>query len=384
MRHSFMTRHGRLVIGLVGLAVMSVIGGGYSLPTSESRMWGTSWQLEDLGGTGVLDRVQATLAFTDAGRVAGNASCNRFFGAVELSGASISFGALGSTRMSCSEAVMRQERRYLRALEGAERFTLDGSVLFIYSQGLDKPLRFTRLNRSASTATGSFRASGTEPFWSLSIDRAGLRFTTPDNPEGVRFPIRLLTVIGNTMQWDGETENAAITARIRPGACSDGMSERVWTYKAVVRLNGATYQGCAEATSEAARFPDVMGEWMIVDHRIPGISALTAAEAARWHGRRIRLGTKIATSATNTCRRPVYRYRAVPADTFLQTEFRIAPADLGLQATARLALTEIFCTGARWAAPGGLLIRVSEGRLYTVWDGVFFELRRLAHNRGDE
>ena len=32
---------------------------------------GSEWRLEDLGGTGVLDRVEATLAFPEAGRVAG-------------------------------------------------------------------------------------------------------------------------------------------------------------------------------------------------------------------------------------------------------------------------------------------------------------------------
>lgn len=33
---------------------------------------------------------------------------------------------------------------YLEALEGAERFTVDGSTLLIYSKGMDKPLRFIR------------------------------------------------------------------------------------------------------------------------------------------------------------------------------------------------------------------------------------------------
>lgn len=103
---------------------------------------GTAWRLEDLGGAGVLDRVEATLEFPEAGKVAGSGSCNRFFGAVQISGESIKISPLGSTRMSCVEAVMNQEGKYLKALQDAERFTRDGSALLIYCKGMAKPLRF--------------------------------------------------------------------------------------------------------------------------------------------------------------------------------------------------------------------------------------------------
>jgi putative lipoprotein len=353
-----------------------------------SEIWGTKWLLEDLGGAGVLDRVQATLEFIEAGKVAGHGSCNRFFGAVEISGESINFSSLGSTRMSCAEAVMMQESNYLKALEGAERFTFDGSVLLIYSKEMDEPLRFTRPERASATATpdapviGAFRAIGTEPFWSLDINSAGLRFTTPDDMTGIRFPPLAPTVRGDTLRWAGETERAAIDARIWPSRCSDGMSDRVWTHKAVVRIDGLIYRGCADASPETASSSNPIGEWVIVSHRIPGISAMTNAEAAQWHGGIVRLGTREAMSRMDTCRQPMYRYHTALADSLLHDEFHVAPADLGLQDTARLGVTEVFCGDARWTAMGGLLIWVAENRPYTVWDGVFFELRRLADGPG--
>jgi heat shock protein HslJ len=113
---------------------------------SAGGLVGTVWRLEDLGGDGVLDRVEATLEFPEEGRAAGNGSCNRFFGPVRIERESISFGALGSTRMACAEPVGNQEAKYLEALQGAERFALDGSTLSIYSKGMEKPLRFTRKN----------------------------------------------------------------------------------------------------------------------------------------------------------------------------------------------------------------------------------------------
>lgn len=103
---------------------------------------GTAWRLEDLGGAGVLDRVEATLEFPDPVMVAGSSSCNRFFGTVSISGESIKISPLGSTRMSCPEAIMNQEANYLNALKDAERFTRDGSTLLIYCKGMAKPLRF--------------------------------------------------------------------------------------------------------------------------------------------------------------------------------------------------------------------------------------------------
>lgn len=106
----------------------------------------TEWLLEDLGGKGVLDRAQATLAFSGDNKVTGNGSCNRFFGNVEIHGDSIKFGTLGSTRMACgSEALSTQESNYLAALQNAEHIGLEGPYLLIESKGLAKPLRFTRL-----------------------------------------------------------------------------------------------------------------------------------------------------------------------------------------------------------------------------------------------
>lgn len=120
-------------------------GSAQTVPFSLS---GSAWLLEDLGGGGVIDNVQATLNFPEAGRVAGNSSCNRFSGTVEVSGESIKFGPLASTRMACLEAAMNQETRYLSALQAAERYEWKDSYLLVYCKGFDKPLRFARMAAS--------------------------------------------------------------------------------------------------------------------------------------------------------------------------------------------------------------------------------------------
>ncbi len=105
---------------------------------------GTAWRLEDLGGAGVVDRIEATLEFAADGRVSGKGSCNRFFGSSTITGQMITFGALGATRMACTPAVMDQETKYFKALEQAQRFEVQGSTLLITYSGSDKPLRFVK------------------------------------------------------------------------------------------------------------------------------------------------------------------------------------------------------------------------------------------------
>ena len=112
--------------------------------TGRVTLPGTSWRLVSLGDEAVLAKPEATLEFPEAGKASGRASCNRYFGAVELSGESIRFGPLAATKMSCGDAADTQERKYLDALQAAERYAVDGPELLIYSRGLEKPLRFAR------------------------------------------------------------------------------------------------------------------------------------------------------------------------------------------------------------------------------------------------
>jgi heat shock protein HslJ len=105
---------------------------------------GSDWVLQDLAGSGVVSGVRATLSFPEAGKVAGDGSCNRFFGMSEIAGTEIKLTGLGSTRMACPEPIMNQETKYLNALQAAERYEWKDPYLLIFGNGLDKPLRFTR------------------------------------------------------------------------------------------------------------------------------------------------------------------------------------------------------------------------------------------------
>jgi heat shock protein HslJ len=106
---------------------------------------GSAWRLDSVGGTPAIAGIEATLEFLGGDRVSGNGSCNRFNGTVKVTGNLIAFGPLAATRMACtSQPANTQETAYLKALNDAERFVLEGTSLEIFSRGQPNPLRFTR------------------------------------------------------------------------------------------------------------------------------------------------------------------------------------------------------------------------------------------------
>ena len=112
---------------------------------SPPALWGSQWQLQQIGADAVLPQPVATLAFPQAGQAAGHGACNRFFGSVTVEGEQLRFGPLGATKMACMGGVGEQESRYLAALQQAQRHEVQGDTLLIHTQGMDQPLRFTRL-----------------------------------------------------------------------------------------------------------------------------------------------------------------------------------------------------------------------------------------------
>jgi heat shock protein HslJ len=104
---------------------------------------GTRWLVEDLESRGVMDRLQSTLEFPEAGRAAGNLGCNRFTAEVKQSGAAIEFGPIAATRRMCPPAVMDQEDRYAGVLERARTALVEGPYLFLLDEAGIKLARLT-------------------------------------------------------------------------------------------------------------------------------------------------------------------------------------------------------------------------------------------------
>jgi uncharacterized membrane protein len=140
----------------------------------------------------------------------------------------------------------RSARNSLRSVAAAAFYGL----LLLGCQGRDSAPQAESVQPPRSAA---FRAAGTEPFWALDIDSTGLRFRSPDDTAGVHWPQPSSRVNEDTLQWAGRTTRGEIDASIWPGQCSDGMSDRVWSYTAAVRIDTTRYTGCAETRERMQR-----------------------------------------------------------------------------------------------------------------------------------
>jgi heat shock protein HslJ len=98
---------------------------------------GKEWKLEFL----LQDRTQTaiegtipTLQFSDDGKINGNGGCNNYFGSYTLSGRTIDFGKIGSTKMMCPEG-SELEQTYFSVLSGELRGLFSDGKLILSREG---------------------------------------------------------------------------------------------------------------------------------------------------------------------------------------------------------------------------------------------------------
>ncbi|WP_208301323.1 META domain-containing protein [Mycobacterium sp. DL440] len=96
---------------------------------------GTTWRVTSLMSaqavtTSVaLEQSKPTLTIGDDGAVSGSTGCNRISGHATVSGSSIEFDPLATTRMACAPEVGKVEQAVLRALKGTVQTSIDGDEL---------------------------------------------------------------------------------------------------------------------------------------------------------------------------------------------------------------------------------------------------------------
>lgn len=229
---------------------------------------------------------------------------------------------------------------------------------------------------STQPDTVTYVAHGNEPFWALEVTPEEVVFRTPENIDGVRGPFAAPTrdgarLIFRTTLLDSVAMPAELTLEER--RCEDSMSGVAFAYTATARIVDHILQGCGEQRPATPR-----GEWTVFGHRIPGVSAMSEAEAAAWHGRAAFYSSALAVFGADTCRSPSYLSQQVRGDSLLTVDYRVAPEAFDLKPGATIRRIEVQCSGSAWTVPGGTLLEMPNGTLFTVWDGVFFELRRSA------
>lgn len=105
-----------------------------------------------------------------------------------------------------------------------------------------------------------YRALGTEPFWSLTIDPRTMRFEAAGRPMVSMPTPRVINGIAGPIY-----QSRRLNVNIVHTPCSDGMSDTRYADTVTVRVDGRTYQGCGGERSVAAPQPSlVTGEWRVL------------------------------------------------------------------------------------------------------------------------
>ena len=128
------------------------------------------------------------------------------------------------------------------------------------------------------------------------------------------------------------------------------------------------------ACGQDGKVPFIQGTWVVIDHKAPSISAMSEEEADSWVGKVAQYTKRKASFDGEVCESPTYKPSTMQTQD-LWTGFRISPESLGYK-EGPIEVVEVYCENSEWVTPGSTLIRVGEDRLFTVWDGVFFQLQK--------
>ena len=129
-----MKKYGVLLIVLTAALILAFTGCSGS---STNKLEDTKWVLDSYGDRDNLQNVigdtEITATFnSEDNQVTGSAGCNSYFGDYEIDDG-LSVGMLGNTEMWCGEPEgrMDQETAYLKILQAAESYEVEGSTLTI-------------------------------------------------------------------------------------------------------------------------------------------------------------------------------------------------------------------------------------------------------------
>jgi heat shock protein HslJ/membrane-bound inhibitor of C-type lysozyme len=217
-------------------------------PSDALELVGTTWLLEDLSGRGVTDRVQATLEFVAADRIAGRGGCNRYTGRAVVAANTVRFGPLAATKMACPPAIMEQEHRFFAALEASATYRIDEQrKLLLSDESAAVQLRFSRLDaRSQDTQPGG---AGTEAARGRAATLNAHVYACPDGASVETRNVRGSDAIDATL---GGTATRLPRVRAGSGAKYSDGALTVWNKgtEILVERNG-TRQTCTENRTQS-------------------------------------------------------------------------------------------------------------------------------------
>ena len=131
--------------------------------------------------------------------------------------------------------------------------------------------------------------------------------------------------------------------------------------------------GMMQRLFDAARQLPPFGEWKVVDYRFGDGTPSDAQQFRKLIGTRVRLNSDSAGVGTKVCSSPAYQSKLLTDKEFLR-ELGISLESIGIK-TNQAETIAVKCEANDWAPPQSLLVKLSEGGMLMLWEGVFLELK---------
>ena len=144
-----------------------------------------------------------------------------------------------------------------------------------------------------------------------------------------------------------------------------------------MRLLGAAFLVsiiCFTANAQESHDKDLFGTWRIVAFRFGEGVSVGPRDAKKLLGMRLQFGDRRAVSGRDVCATAVYKLKRMTADEF-RDDFRTTLKSIGIKGD-HVDVVDVECEGSDWTVPGATLLKVRKGQMLTIWDGVFFILKR--------
>jgi len=118
-----------------------------------------------------------------------------------------------------------------------------------------------------------------------------------------------------------------------------------------------------------------IGDWKVTDAKFSGISAMNMDEAKVWFGSVATYTKEKVTFHNEICENPVFKVESLTKDKFFSS-YKATFDELSIEGE----IVEILHVGcpSNWVSAGSTIIKANANFGYTLWDGVFFKIDKIA------
>ncbi|TYT74239.1 hypothetical protein [Desulfobotulus mexicanus] len=118
-----------------------------------------------------------------------------------------------------------------------------------------------------------------------------------------------------------------------------------------------------------------IGEWKVIDAKFPGICAMSMEEAKVWFGSAATYTKEKVIFRNELCENPVFKIESKTEDKFFSS-YKATFDELSIEGEV-VEILQVSCP-SNWVATGSTIIKTNENFAYTLWDGVFFKIDKIA------